>query len=257
MPDDPTLTAFMYGPLVLAGELGSEGLSDENTHTTQNWYKFPQPIPTVPPLVVDSDNVTDWLKRVPGPDVAFRTVGLDEPIRLVPYHRLFDQRYVVYWRVLRKGSQAYERYLAREREREELLARTVDSVIIGNPESEKAHGMESRDSRAGVHEGRPWRDAAPGGWFSYRLAIASGEPTILRCTYWGSDVGRTFDVIVGGKQISVVRLDNNVPGEFFHEDYEIPEALVRGRSEITVRFQGHRGSLTGGVFGCATLREKP
>jgi DUF1680 family protein len=29
MPDDPTLQAFMYGPLVLAGALGNEGLSYE------------------------------------------------------------------------------------------------------------------------------------------------------------------------------------------------------------------------------------
>jgi len=257
MPDDPTLTAFMYGPLVLAGELGGEGLTDENTHTQQNWYKFPQPIPTVPPMIVDSDNVTDWLKRVPGRDLAFQTVVLEEPIRLVPYHRLFDQRYVVYWRVLRKGSRAYEAHLARERERQELLARTIDSVVIGDAESEKAHGMESRDSRTGVHEGRPWRDAAPGGWFSYRLAIAPDEPTILRCTYWGSDVGRTFDVIVAGEKIAVVTLNNNAGGEFFHEDYEFPPSLVRGCSEITVRFAGHSGSIAGGVFGCATLKEKP
>ena len=27
MPDDPTVQAFMYGPLVLAGELGNQGLS--------------------------------------------------------------------------------------------------------------------------------------------------------------------------------------------------------------------------------------
>ena len=29
MPDDPTVAAFMVGPLVLAGKLGGEGLSDE------------------------------------------------------------------------------------------------------------------------------------------------------------------------------------------------------------------------------------
>src|SRR5262249_58782081 len=29
MPDDPTLQAVMYGPLVLAGKLGSEGLTPD------------------------------------------------------------------------------------------------------------------------------------------------------------------------------------------------------------------------------------
>jgi hypothetical protein len=29
MPDDPTLQAFLYGPVVLAGDLGNEGLTEQ------------------------------------------------------------------------------------------------------------------------------------------------------------------------------------------------------------------------------------
>ena len=36
------------------------------------------------------------------------------PLLLVPYHQLFDERYVVYWRVFRKDSPEYERYQAAE-----------------------------------------------------------------------------------------------------------------------------------------------
>ena len=100
MPDDPTLMAFMYGPLVLAGRLGGEGLSDENTHTTQNWYKFTEPLPGVAPMKVFSNRLDDWFERVPGKPVVFRTAYLDEPIELIPYHSLFDQRYCVYWSVV-------------------------------------------------------------------------------------------------------------------------------------------------------------
>ena len=31
MPDDPKMQAFLYGPLVLAGDLGTEGLTERNT----------------------------------------------------------------------------------------------------------------------------------------------------------------------------------------------------------------------------------
>ncbi len=99
MPDDPNLMAFMVGPLVLAGKLGGEGLTDENTHTAENWYKFKEPMPTVPPMKVTSDNINDWLKPVPGKPMTFQTTCLEKPIELVPFHRLFDQRYCVYWRV--------------------------------------------------------------------------------------------------------------------------------------------------------------
>jgi len=101
MPDDPTLMAFMFGPLVLAGQLGGEGLTDENTHTTENWYKFPEPMPTVPPMKVTSDNINDWLKPVPGKPMTFQTTGLKKTIELVPYHKLFDQRYCVYWSIIK------------------------------------------------------------------------------------------------------------------------------------------------------------
>ncbi len=104
MPDDPTLQAFMYGPLVLAGMLGGEGLNDKTTHTTENWYKFPQPLPPVPAMLVESDNIADWIKPVPGTPNTFQTVALDESVRLVPYHKLFDQRYIIYWKVLRKNN---------------------------------------------------------------------------------------------------------------------------------------------------------
>lgn len=100
MPDDATLMAFMYGPLVLAGQLGGEGLSDENTHTTENWYEFTEKLPSVPPMKVFSDSLDDWFKPVPGQSMVFRTTYLDAPIELIPFHRLFDQRYCVYWSVV-------------------------------------------------------------------------------------------------------------------------------------------------------------
>ena len=90
----------MYGPFVLAGQLGSEGLTTKNIHTTENWYKFPpEQIATAPPLIVTSDNITDWIEPVSGKPLTFRTIGQSEEITLVPYHKLFNQKYIIYWKV--------------------------------------------------------------------------------------------------------------------------------------------------------------
>lgn len=255
MPDDETLMAFMYGPLVLAGRLGGEGLTEENTHTTQNWYKFTESVASVPPLFVQSDDPDDWIKQAADRSLTFYTVGQPQQITLVPYHKLFNQRYVIYWRVYKKASKAYKAYLAREKQRKALLARTVDQVEIGNEASEKAHNLQGENSQSGGHEGRLWRHAANGGWFSYVLKVLPGKPMTLRCTYWGGDVGRTFDVLVDGQKIATVTLDNNVPGEFFYQEYSIPPALTAGKEEVTVRFEAHAGNTAGGVFGCAILKE--
>ena len=103
MPDDNSIVAMMYGPLVLAGQLGSEGLTSENVHTTQNWYRFPQSqIATVSPLTISSDNIKDWIEPVAGKPLTFKTVGQSEDITLVPFHKLFNQKYIIYWKVLEK-----------------------------------------------------------------------------------------------------------------------------------------------------------
>ncbi len=105
MPDDDTLVAIMYGPLVLAGQLGSDGLTNEDVYTTSNWYKFPpDKIALAPPLIVESDNVNDWIKPVASEPLTFKTTGQSQDITLVPYHKLFNQRYIIYWKVIKKDS---------------------------------------------------------------------------------------------------------------------------------------------------------
>ena len=256
MPDDPTLMAFMYGPLVLAGRLGGEGLTDENTHTTRNWYKFAEGVASISPLIVESDSVEDWIKPVAGKTLTFRTATESDNITLVPYHRLFDQRYAIYRRVLKKGSRAHEAHLAAERKRKAILARIVDRVDIGNGESEKSHNLQGSGTRSGQHQGRAWRDAGAGGWFSYALKVLPDRAMTLQCTYWGGDIGRTFDVLVDEQKTATVKLNNNVPGEFFEVEYELPPTSTRGKKKVTVKLQGHPGSMAGGLFGCAMLKDE-
>ena len=100
MPDDESVVAMMYGPFVLAGQLGSEGLTTQNVHTTQNWYRFPErEIATVSPLTVTSDDINDWIEPVAGKPLTFKTIGQSEEITLIPFHKLFMQKYIIYWKV--------------------------------------------------------------------------------------------------------------------------------------------------------------
>ena len=117
-------------------------------------------------LVADDSDLTACLEPVAGQPLTYRTVGLEQNITLVPYHRLFGERYVVYWQVFRKGSAEYAEYLAREEARKLILARLVDEVQIGDKHSEAAHGLQGEHTASGVHQGRAWRDASQGGQFT-------------------------------------------------------------------------------------------
>ena len=103
MPDDPTLQAVMYGPLVLAGKLGAEPTRAEATkpRMTPDFDLSPVTKPVaVAPIRASSDDVASWLKPLPGTPLQFATVGQATPVTLAPFYSLYDERYVVYWKVI-------------------------------------------------------------------------------------------------------------------------------------------------------------
>src|SRR5262249_19212186 len=104
MPDDNGLQAVMYGPLVLAGKLGTDGITSANRRAvptaprTVPDYENANP-PAAPTIRAASDDPSSWIAPVPGRPLEFRTVGQEKEITLAPLHTVFDERYVIYWRL--------------------------------------------------------------------------------------------------------------------------------------------------------------
>ena len=105
MPDDGSLQAFLYGPLVLAGRLGTAGLTPavlraEPTapRTVPEYKSEPVAAPTLHPR---SARLADWVRPVPGRPLEFHAAtGQEADVTLVPLANLFDERYAVYWRII-------------------------------------------------------------------------------------------------------------------------------------------------------------
>jgi hypothetical protein len=101
LPDDPAMQAAMYGPLVLAGRLGTKGL----THELAYGPLGPDEARAVAvPSITTSGDSLDWVEPVKGQALSFRTVGQGIGIDLAPFYQLFDERYTVYWKVNRKSA---------------------------------------------------------------------------------------------------------------------------------------------------------
>ncbi len=115
LPDDPGMQAFLYGPLVLAGDLGAEGLT--RAHIIGPNLRVGAPdveqhgsplaasnrTPPVPPIEVPALHAAgtepgSWIKPADKP-LAFRTTRQKKDVSLAPLNSLFDKRYSVYWRV--------------------------------------------------------------------------------------------------------------------------------------------------------------
>jgi len=106
MPDDRSIQAVMYGPLVLVGRLGTDGITDANRRAEPTKprmvpeFQNPAP-PSVPPIRASPDDIASWVEPVPGRTLEFRTRGQPVATTLVPLYRLFDERYITYWTVER------------------------------------------------------------------------------------------------------------------------------------------------------------
>lgn len=87
MADDTNRVAVMYGPLVLAGDLGP--IAD--TIIKESSY--------VPVMVTEERNPSAWIKPVEGKTNTFITVSAGNPkdVELKPFYAIYDRRYSIYW----------------------------------------------------------------------------------------------------------------------------------------------------------------
>jgi len=246
MPDNPNRVAILYGPLVLAGDLGKE----DNPEAESPYY--------APVFVTENKPVSEWVQAVENLPCTFKTVNAGRPreVVLYPFYRMHDKRYAVYWDLF-TPEQWTEREAAYKAELERLKkleALTVDVLQPGEMQPERDHAMQGEKTDAGEFNGRKFRHAVDG-WFAFDLKVLPDKPMQLLCTYWGSDIGRrTFDVSVDGTQITTQTLNNDKPGEFFDVTYPLPAELTQGKEKVTVRFTAHPDNFAGGVFGLRMLR---
>ena len=106
MPDDPSVVAVMYGPLVLVGRLGTEGLTPATLRAEptkpRNVPRYPLEPVAAPAFTGSATDLASWIKPA-GKPLEFRTTGQARDVDLVPFYRLFDERYGVYWKVGRRA----------------------------------------------------------------------------------------------------------------------------------------------------------
>jgi len=116
MPDDASTQAFLFGPLVLAGDLGNEGITEDMIigPNAPNLYRPPNPNAAgrggrgtprpmapaieVPAFTAANPDPASWIKAGDKP-LTFHTTGQKKDVTLVPINTLFDKRYSVYWTV--------------------------------------------------------------------------------------------------------------------------------------------------------------
>jgi hypothetical protein len=226
MPDNPERVALFYGPVLLAGELGS---------------REPDPVSGIPVLVSSTANPNRWLRRLPGDSLVFRTVSAGQPgdITMIPFNRTENEYYSVYWDLFtpQGWTVQQEKYRAERVRAQELEDRTVDGLRLGEMQPERDHSFTGENLQGGEAHGRQWRSAEDGGYFSMVMKVDGSASNILVCDYWGDDHrGRVFDIQVDGQTIATQSLGTFKQSKYYEISYPVPDALVRGKKSVTVKF---------------------
>ena len=255
LPDNPNRMAIMWGPLVLAGDLGSE---TPRVRGRRQGGNTPEPAPA---LVTAEQNVDGWLKPVAGQPGVFRTanVGLKQDIEFEPFYELPRHRYAIYWDVFTptewaNKSAAYEADAEKEKK---LTAATIGFAQPGQMQAERDFAEKDENSAPVQLEGRYGRQG--NGWFSYDLPVNPESAAILVVTYSNDARGRKggFDVLVDGTKVGEQTIERRTPEvdvRFFDVQYPLPLDMVKGKQKVTVRFQAKDGEAIPGVFGIRTVR---
>ncbi|MBM0106814.1 glycoside hydrolase family 127 protein [Steroidobacter sp. S1-65] len=234
-PGDDKTIAFLHGPMVLAADLGP----------------VDQPFEAAAPALVGADLLAGF-KPVEPQQAIYRADTIARPTALTfsPFYKNYHRRSAVYFRRFTDAEWVHEEraFKAEQARLKELAARSVDVMHLGEMQPERDHELTSEISYPVVYRGRHGRDARTGGFFQFRMKVRPG-PLILQATYWADERARKFHILVDGQRIATQSLRPDKP-VFFDVDYEIPEALTRGKDSVLVRFEPEPGNTAGPVFGC-------
>ncbi len=250
MPDNPKRAAMMYGPLVLAADLGTTGGSRREQTDVERF----------PILVTDNKPVASWLSKDPT-KLEFRTQGVARPSDVVfkPFYQMNRQRYMVYMDEFTDAEwkTAESKYREEEARRKDLLDRTIDNARIGEMQPERDHKLTSDKNDVRGTDGKNFRSPMTDGWFQLEMKCDPEVATELVMTYWGNERMRPdFTILVDGKPIASEKLTGKPMNAFFDVTYPIPAELTKGKSTITIRIQTNTGKGGASVSGMRLVKAK-
>lgn len=263
LPDGSPWYAILRGPIVLAHPAGTwelKGLRADDSRMAHVAAGPEQPLDQAPVLLADPTAIPNKVvaDAKAGP-LHFRIGDVVEPaapegLSLVPFFRLHDARYQMYWETTTREGLAERRkqLAAAEQARAAREAATLDRVAPGEQQPEVEHAFRGEDTESGLYNGRHWRHGRD---FQYTFNARGERNVTLAVTYSGSDAGRQFDILANDTLIATQELVGEKVGEFVEKRYAIPAAVVASAPDgrVTVRFVAKKG-LAGGVFDVRLLR---
>lgn len=240
MPDNKNRIAFLYGPIVLAGNLGKT---------------MPDPVFGTP--VIMHTNPLNQITKVNQTDLLFKwnSIGKPKDIQMMPLFAINDDYYSVYW-----DKFTNEEWLMKEKEYEaekqrvqKIEARTIDYFRIGEMQPERDHQLLATEkSYVSDAVGRMGREARLNNQFHFNMKQDPGVSSSLLLTYIGDDKERQFDILVNDQLLTTVYWKGGETSKFYDVEYPLPMNSKDKTLKITIL--ANHGKTAGRIFGARILK---
>jgi DUF1680 family protein len=254
LPDNKNRAALMWGPLVLAGDLGPErGARGPGAGSN-----------LVPSFVTAEKPIGEWLQPAPDRLGIFRTVGVgraldgaEKEVEFAPFYRLHRRTYGVYWDLYTPDAwrRKLDEYAVEVAKKKKLEAATIGFVQPG-ADTEKSFNQQGEETNQDRIDGRTGRRTRK--WFSYELPIDPAT-TLVVTFHTDERAKRSMEIFVDSQRVGERTVERTTPGSptgrFFDVDYKLAPELLKDKKKVTVKFQATGGNETPTVFGVRTVRQ--
>lgn len=228
--EDPSVVALLYGPVLLAVNMGSV-VTNEYINNVWDWEgKTDVTNMDFPQIKADRTALNRWLIRN-GNSLEFQTTGLSPSYTFTPFSTTHHVRQSIYVRLL--GD--YDKELQKQY--------VTDYVFPAISGSNAHHFVVSGKSTTGTRLYRQYRNIENEGSIRYTMKIddATDEDHWVTVKLYGyeEDPNAGFyqvfvDYVLIGRENSVERIRQyTFPNKF----YKIPKSLLQGKKVVDVKIQ--------------------
>ena len=244
MPDNSHNYSFLYGPIVLASRMGTQrqdGMFADDSRGGHIAQGPRLPLQNMPVVVGSTDDILSHITKTDG-KMEFTLKGVSpenyEGMKLEPFYRIHESRYMVYWPVLSASEVAkrQEEVARQESIAQALEARTADKVTCGEQQPESDHFVKMEWSGTGNDGGVQWRETRQ--WFSYRMKTNGRKVTAVRIAFRPEN-NRDARVLINDTEIGVFSTADNgvieipVKADLIGKAETITLKIAKGNKDIT------------------------
>lgn len=115
----------------------------------------------------------------------------------------------------------------------------MDTVIVGEAESEYYHGYAGHDDSAGMSNGRTFRQAR--GWMRYAMTAFDDTQVTVACTFGPNEKAAEYEVVVEDSLVAAKTLGVST-AESIVVEVAVPFAVTKGRTSLAVTIRAKNGA---------------